>query len=158
MQQPSWTHPVLYSQTPPKPHPEFLPSLCPCFWPSQPGDSLNRSWEGMSRVQVVSPPPVPLRHPAQGVEEIRDVPAALSAGCSLVTPSRVPVPKHLPWRALTVKGSVLQEGWWRAGTLPTGQRCPPHRFTCSIFPAVALTPLPGVAPGNAASPGLSATW
>lgn len=74
-----------------------------------------------------------------------DVPAAaaaLSAGCSFVTPSRVPVPKHLPWRALTVKGSVSQEGLRRARTLPTGSALRAQSFLPSSPQALHLLHLP----------------
>lgn len=59
--------------------------------------------------------------------------AALSAGCSLVTKqdARVSVLKHLPWRALTVKGSVLQEGFQWGGAVPRGQM-----LQCTILAAL----------------------
>lgn len=87
-------------------------------------------------VCVVSPPRVPRTCLVQGVEKMLNVPtaaAALSAGCSLVTKqeARVPVLKHLPWRALTVKGSVLQEGLCWGGAVPTGQM-----LQCTILAAL----------------------
>lgn len=62
--------------------------------------------------------------------------AALSAGCSLVTKqeARLPVLKHLHWRALTVKGSVLQEGLRWGGAVPTGQM-----LQCTILAALLTT-------------------
>lgn len=83
------------------------------LWPLQPWCFLNRSWKGVSWVgpHVVSLPPMPRGCLAWGEELMLNDPAAaavLSAACSFVTPGRVP--RAPPLEALTVKGSVSQEG------------------------------------------------
>lgn len=98
-------------------------------------------------VCVVSPPPVPRTCLVRGVEKMLNVPtaaAALSAGCSLVTKreARVPVLKHLPWRALTVKEVYCKRACSGEGQFPWGKCCSAQSLLPSPLQAICLLPLP----------------